>query len=133
LATGEAPDGAYPFDLAEDRAGDEATLLVDPRPLIRAVAEDAERGVDAARIARRFHTTLVEIIAAVCDRLRQATGLGVVVLSGGVFLNALLSAEVSARLESAGFRVYRHLLVPPNDGGLSLGQLAVAAALDPTN
>jgi hydrogenase maturation protein HypF len=51
----------------------------------------------------------------------------VVALSGGVFLNALLTSEVSARLGRDGFRVYRHRLVPPNDGGLSLGQLAVAA------
>ena len=48
-------------------------------------------------------------------------------LSGGVFLNALLTSEACARLRGDGFRVYRHRLVPPNDGGLSLGQLAVAA------
>jgi hydrogenase maturation protein HypF len=79
-------------------------------------------------IARRFHSTLVEMIAAVCGQLRQASGLGAVVLSGGVFLNALLTSEVSARLGGEGFRVYRHRLVPPNDGGLSLGQLTIAAA-----
>ena len=78
-------------------------------------------------IARRFHSTLVEIVAQVCRRLRQQTGLEVVVLSGGVFQNALLTTEVIARLERDGFRVYRHRRVPPGDGGLSLGQLAVAA------
>jgi hydrogenase maturation protein HypF len=124
LATDVPPDGTYPFELAEA----EAALVVDPRPLVRAVAEEANRGTDAGRIARRFHSTMVEVIAAVCDRQRQATGLDAVVLSGGVFLNALLTAEVDARLRGAGFRVYRHRLVPPNDGGLSLGQLAVAAA-----
>jgi hydrogenase maturation protein HypF len=51
-----------------------------------------------------------------------------VVLSGGVFMNALLSSEANTRLQNDGFRVYRHRLVPPNDGGLSLGQLAIAAA-----
>jgi hydrogenase maturation protein HypF len=51
-----------------------------------------------------------------------------VVLSGDVFLNALLTTEAVARLEGEGFRVYRHRQVPPNDGGLCLGQLAVAAA-----
>ncbi len=50
------------------------------------------------------------------------------VLSGGVFLNALLTSEVCTRLQRDGFRVYRHRLVPPNDGGLSLGQVAIAAA-----
>ncbi len=49
-------------------------------------------------------------------------------LSGGVFMNALLTTEVLSRLKADGFRVYRHRRVPPNDGGISLGQLAVAAA-----
>jgi hydrogenase maturation protein HypF len=122
LATGVAADGVYPFDLEGE------VLRIDTRPLIRAVAEDVRRGTEPARIARRFHSTGVEIIAQVCGRLRAATGLGAVVLSGGVFMNALLTAEVEARLSGDGFRVYRHRLVPPNDGGLSLGQLAIAAA-----
>ena len=71
---------------------------------------------------------MVELIVAVCDRVRNATGLGVVVLTGGVFMNVLLTRESSDRLRRAGFRVYCHRLVPPNDGGLCLGQLAIAAA-----
>jgi len=66
--------------------------------------------------------------SAVCTRIREETGVAVAVLSGGVFLNALLTAEVLARLAGDGFRVYRHRLVPPNDAGLSLGQAAIAAA-----
>jgi hydrogenase maturation protein HypF len=126
LAMSIAEDGAYPFELVE--AGQDAPLIVDTRPLIRAVAEDVRRGLDAAKIARRFHTTMVEAIVTVVDRLRRATGLEVVVLSGGVFMNVLLTTELSARLEGRGFGVYRHRVVPPNDGGLSLGQLAIAAA-----
>jgi hydrogenase maturation protein HypF len=128
LATEAAPDGVYPFDLDCVSENEETPLVVDTRPLIEAVADEANKGVDAALIARRFHTTVVEMIVAVCRRLRQSTGLAAVVLSGGVFLNALLTQEASARLAEEGFRVYRHRLVPPNDGGLSLGQLAVAAA-----
>jgi hydrogenase maturation protein HypF len=129
-ATGLPPDGAYPFDL-EAHAADpvDVVLVIDTRPLIRAVAQDAERSVASAVIGRRFHSTMVEVIAVVCDRLRRATGLDAVVLSGGVFLNALLTAETSARLSGDGFRVYRHRRVPPSDGGLSLGQLAVAAMM----
>jgi hydrogenase maturation protein HypF len=129
LATGAAPEEGYPFEVVEAPAGNpsEATLIVDTRPLIRAVAADASRPTEAVRIARRFHSTVVEIIAAVCDRIRATTDIGTVVLSGGVFLNALLTSEVSARLAGEGFQVYRHRLVPPNDGGLSLGQLAIAA------
>jgi hydrogenase maturation protein HypF len=121
LASEVAPDGIYPFEL--DRT-DDGRLVVDTRPLIRAIAAD---GAPAARIARRFHSTVVEIIATVCRRLRESTGLTAVVLSGGVFLNAILTREVMARLGGDSFRVYRHRLVPPNDGGLSLGQLAIAA------
>ena len=72
---------------------------------------------------------MVELIASVCDHIRRSMQLDAVVLSGGVFMNALLSSEANTRLTGDGFRVYRHRLVPPNDGGLSLGQLAVAAAL----
>jgi hydrogenase maturation protein HypF len=130
LATDVAPDRAYPFDLMDETEGDppEKILIVDTRPLINAVAADAGRKVAAPLIARRFHSTMADLLAAVCARLRQQTGLGVVALSGGVFMNALLTSEVTARLVEAGFRVYRQRLVPPNDGGLSLGQLAIAAA-----
>jgi hydrogenase maturation protein HypF len=124
LATDAPVDGSYAFDLVEAKEA----LEIDPRPLIRAVADDAAGGTTPPAIARRFHSTLVEIIAAVGDRLRQTTDIQAVVLSGGVFLNALLTSEVCARLASNGFRVYRHQRVPPNDGGLCLGQLAVAAA-----
>jgi hydrogenase maturation protein HypF len=129
LAADVTTDGAYSFDLVETVEGGapEAALVVDTRPIIWDVARDVGRGTDARLIARRFHSTLVEVIAAVCDRLRRATGLEAVVLSGGVFMNALLAHEAGGRLRRAGFRVYCHRLAPPNDGGLSLGQLAVAA------
>jgi hydrogenase maturation protein HypF len=130
LASGVLPDGSYEFaiDLPPSGRAPEAPLVVDTRPLIRAVAKEAADGVSAAGIARRFHSTLVEIIAEVCGRLRGSTGVGDVVLSGGVFLNATLTVEAVARLSGEGFRVHRHRLVPPGDGGLSLGQVAVAAA-----
>jgi len=122
-------DGVYPFEILDPRPT-EAPLQVDTRPLIGAVAADVSHGRGAAIIGRRFHSTLVEIVTQVCSRLREQTGLTAVVLSGGVFQNALLATEVIPRLESDGFRVYRHRRVPPGDGGLSLGQLAIAAASD---
>jgi hydrogenase maturation protein HypF len=79
-------------------------------------------------VARRFHSTLAEIVRAVCDTIRQRTRLSDVVLSGGVFLNGVLTAAVENRLAGDRFQVYRHRVVSPGDGGLSLGQLAVAAA-----
>lgn len=130
LATSVAPDGAYPFAIEECRGERTAqsTLVLDLRPMIVEIAEGVGRALDSRAIARRFHSTMAEAILAVCGRIRAETGLEAVVLSGGVFLNALLTAEAAARLESQGFRVYRHRQVPPNDGGLCLGQLAIAAA-----
>jgi hydrogenase maturation protein HypF len=127
LAAETPADGIYPFEIAAGLEGQHPELVVDTRPLVRAVASDADAGTEAPVIARRFHTTVAEVIAAVCGRVRADTGLGAVVLSGGVFLNAVLTTEVCARLRRDGFRAYRHRLVPPGDGGLSLGQLAVAA------
>jgi hydrogenase maturation protein HypF len=126
LATGLAPDGGYPIELFEE--GDR--LVIDTRPLIAAAAADARAGAGAARIGRRFHSTVVEMIATVCGRLRRRTGLDAVALSGGVFVNAILAREAAVRLERDGFRVLRHRVVPPNDGGLCLGQLAAVCALD---
>lgn len=120
-------DYAYPIDMLQTAAED--GLVVDTRPLIRAVARDATHGIEPALIARRFHTTMVDLIAMVCGRIRQESGLDTVVLSGGVFMNVLLLQEVRDRLGRDGFRVYSHRLAPPNDGGLSLGQLAIAAAV----
>jgi hydrogenase maturation protein HypF len=130
LATDAAPEVAYEWDITESGNGldNEGALVIDTRSIIRGVVADAMRLTPPAQIARRFHTTMAELIARVCERLRQATGLCAVVLSGGVFMNALLTREATRRLTDVGFRVYRHQRVPPNDGGLSLGQLAIAAA-----
>lgn len=117
-------DGGYGFELC----GAGERIEVDTRPFVRGVAGDAARGVPAAIIAGRFHAGLAEAVAAVCTHLRKSSGYETVALSGGVFLNRRLTREVAARLTSGGFRVLRHHRVPPNDGGLSLGQLAVAAA-----
>src|SRR5262249_53428552 len=124
LATDLPADGTYPFEVDATDGG----AAIDCRPLIREVAKDSDGGWSAAFIGRSFHSAVVDLIAKVCERLRTLTDLDAVVLSGGVFLNALLTRETTTRLRDMDFRVYRHRLVPPNDGGLSLGQLAVAAA-----
>jgi hydrogenase maturation protein HypF len=102
-------------------------LQVDARPLIRAVARDVCDGVPPATIAARFHATLGRMICETCIRLRDDSGINKVVLSGGVFMNTLLAEAVEADLQSRGFFTFRHHRVPANDGGISLGQLAVAA------
>ncbi|MCW2693782.1 MAG: carbamoyltransferase HypF [Mycobacterium sp.] len=116
--------GGYPLPIG---AGTPA--LLDAGALVRAVVEDLRRGTPAPVIAARFHTALADAVLAICDRLRAAHGLATVALSGGVFQNALLLCRCLDRLEGAGFTVLTHRQVPPNDGGLSLGQAAVAAAV----
>jgi hydrogenase maturation protein HypF len=131
LATRTPAGRAYPFGLVEPGGGGPGgdPLVVDTRPLVRAAAVDVERHVAPEVIARRFHSAVVEMISVVCDRLRTLHDVGAVVLSGGVFLNTLLASEAAAALRLRGFHVHTHRLVPPGDGGLSLGQLAIAAAL----
>jgi hydrogenase maturation protein HypF len=98
--------------------------------LVRAAATDLRAGVPVPVIAARFHAGVVHAIAGACERARTATGLTTVALSGGVFQNALLVERVVARLEADGFHVLTHVRVPPNDGGISFGQAAVAGARD---
>lgn len=121
--------GTYPWAITERAEPSGATCReIDVRPMIAAIAADLRHGATSASIGSRFHATLAAIVAGVCGAIRDETGLGKVVLSGGVFMNVLLLRETTARLAAGGFRVYCHRRVPPNDGGLSLGQLAIAAA-----
>jgi hydrogenase maturation protein HypF len=96
--------------------------------MIRAIVDDIQQGVPIPRIAGRFHRSIAELLAMACVRVREQTRLNVVALSGGVFQNRLLLERLVTRLEEMNFQVYTNRRVPPNDGGLSLGQAAVAAA-----
>ena len=122
LAAPEA-DLVYPTVL---RDGDDGIVVQTP-DVIRGVVEDLLRQVPASLIATRFHATLADVLARVCLRVRGRTGLDAVALSGGVFQNAWLLQAATSRLETDGFQVYTHHQVPTNDGGLALGQAAVAA------
>ena len=88
------------------------------------------RGVDVPVIAARFHAGLAGLLARAAADACATTGLDTVALSGGVFQNVLLLRLLVAELETAGLRVLTHSRVPPNDAGVSLGQVAVAAARD---
>jgi hydrogenase maturation protein HypF len=96
--------------------------------LVRCVVEDLLAGVDVGRIAARFHNGLSRAVVDAVAVLRERTGLGTVALSGGVFQNVVLLERVVAGLQRSGMRVLVHARVPPNDGGISLGQAAVAGA-----
>jgi hydrogenase maturation protein HypF len=98
--------------------------LIDWQNTIEQLLTDIPTG-NPGLIARKFHNTLSGMIVAIAER----AGEPVVVLSGGCFQNALLAEQASGQLKSAGFRVYCHERIPPNDGGLSLGQLYAAKYL----
>ena len=97
--------------------------VVDWRPMVSAIVEDLLIGSSAESVAARFHAGIVDGMLCVA---REA-GLQRVVLTGGCFQNVYLLRLAQHRLAEAGFTVYSHCLVPPNDGGLSLGQAVVAA------
>jgi hydrogenase maturation protein HypF len=108
---------------------DAPVARVDVGTLMRAVTDDVVRGTAAPVVAGRFHNALADVVLTVCRRLRDQRSLPTVALSGGVFQNALLVTRCLDLLETDGFTVLTHRHVPPNDGGISLGQAAVAAAL----
>jgi hydrogenase maturation protein HypF len=98
--------------------------------LVRAAVEDLAAGARPEAVAARFHNGVAAAVVAGCSLAREATGLGTVALSGGVFQNLLLLERTVAGLKARGFRVLVHGRVPPNDGGISLGQAAIAGATD---
>ncbi|GHO42594.1 carbamoyltransferase [Ktedonospora formicarum] len=123
-ATTEATCKPYPFAISKG-----TPALLDVKPTIRALVHDLGSGAPCEQIAARFHATIAELMATACAMVRERTGLERVALSGGVFQNRLLLELMLVRLEKQGFQVYTNRQVPPNDGGLSLGQIAIAAAI----
>ncbi len=104
-------------------------IKVLPGPIIRGIVKDIDKGLHISEISGKFHFTLVQLYSDLCDSIRKETGLKRVVLSGGVFQNSLLLTGLSETLEKKDFKVFTHRLVPANDGGISLGQAVIAAAL----
>jgi hydrogenase maturation protein HypF len=116
-------DMTYAARLVE---GDDG-LVVRTTDIVRGVVDDLLCEVPVSKISARFHATLAEVMAQTCDRIRARSGVTAVALSGGVFQNAWLLEAAVTTLEAHGFEVYSHRQAPPNDGGLALGQAAVAA------
>ncbi len=95
---------------------------IDWRAVISEIANDLKRGVWVADVAKKFHNAVSTLILELSLLLRDKTGINSVVLTGGVFQNRLLTETTGKLLEKNGFEVLTHQLVPPNDGGISLGQ-----------
>ena len=118
VAVGHVGNAPYDFDVE----GVDGLQVVRVAALFDALLADIERGTPVSEVALRFHATVARMIVAVCARIRAATGVATVALSGGVFQNRLLLQLAVPLLERGGFDVLLHRQVPCNDGGVSLGQ-----------
>jgi hydrogenase maturation protein HypF len=116
------PD-AYPFRVVAGPPGGAAWIL-DWEPLVEALLAESSRGEEVSHMAARFHNTLVEMIVETA----RLSGETKVILTGGCFQNGVLTARAVLRLREEGFTPLRHRAVPPNDGGVAVGQIVVAAA-----
>jgi hydrogenase maturation protein HypF len=117
-------EGGYPFGVGAV----EGVEVIDPAPMWAAVLDDLAVGADPALIAARFHRGFADVLAELAGRLCLDLGLRTVALSGGVFQNRTLLEALSGDLREGGLSVLGHRRVPTNDGGISLGQAAVASA-----
>jgi hydrogenase maturation protein HypF len=121
IATGRSAT-PYPFGIVASKEADHPTII-DWEPMISALLLDVGARTPVPQCAARFHQTLASIIVGVAKHV----GLEKVALTGGCFQNALLTELTVRDLQAHGFRPYWHQRVPPNDGGISLGQIAAAA------
>lgn len=124
-------DRGYRFALhansGDGADGGDGALCADPGPVLAAAVADLRAGADTGRVSARFHAAVVDLVRRLCALARERHGLTEVALTGGVFANAVLLSGCARGLAADGFAVLRHHRVPPNDGGLALGQLMVAA------
>ncbi len=127
----ENTEESYPFSIAEQttiESGPQETqqaMIIDWEPMLSAILQDLRRSIPMARISAKFHNALAEIIIAVAKRSSEQR----VVLTGGCFQNKFLLERTVLRLEAEGFKPYWHQRVPPNDGGIALGQIIAASRL----
>ena len=111
---------------AESNKPEQVKAVLNTGTLVKAIAEARIAGEDTEKLAYFFHWILAEEIIAACQKARKESGRGTAALSGGVFQNQLLLKMVDEGLQKEGFKVLKHSLVPPNDGGIALGQAVYA-------
>jgi len=111
-------EAQYPFEIWRDE--------IDFRPTIEAIVRDVVAARPASYISAAFHNTVASAVLEVCQRVRTEEGISRVCLSGGTFQNEYLLGRSVKQLRSKGFEVFLHARVPPNDGGIALGQAMIA-------
>jgi len=124
MFAGEKTSDVYEYEWT---SGDRHEVL--PKPIISGIVHDMETGVALSRISAKFHMTIIRMFSTLCEHIRTETGLNRVALSGGVFQNSIILTGLSRVLKEQNFQVFTHHLVPTNDGGISLGQAVIAAAV----
>ena len=122
------PIEAYQFEMDEEAAGGQSLFVLDPRPIFGGICRDIAGGAEVEQVAARFHATFAAMLVAVARAVADNTGLEVVALSGGSFQNRLLIEQTVEGLRRAGLEPVWHRDLSPNDSGLCVGQVAVAAA-----
>ena len=123
MAADASVERAYPFIISDGEP-----WKIDMRPMIERVVEDVRNSVTSGEIAAAFHNTVASAIVEVCRRIRARDNLQRVCLSGGTFQNTFLLQRAVAGLRNSGFEIFLHAQVPPNDGGIALGQAVIANA-----
>lgn len=103
-------------------------FIIDPQEIFIEIIKDLKEGIDKKIMAAKFHNTVAEFTLNLCGKIRKNSGINKIALSGGVFQNKYLTEKVVSLLEDKGFKVYTQRKVPPNDGGISLGQAVVAGS-----
>ena len=123
-AEGVAAEAVYPISFVQGCKTETGVtpVLLDWAPMIEAILADVQRGVPVGEISAKFHNALAEVIVGVARRIGERR----VVLSGGCFQNRNLTERAVTRLRAEGFQPYWHQRVPPNDGGIALGQIVAA-------
>ncbi|MEN8224234.1 MAG: carbamoyltransferase HypF [Bacteroidota bacterium] len=112
-------EGSYPFEISAS---------IDTRQIIKGVCDDIKSGVTASLIATKFHNSVINIIFAAVEKIAVGSGVRKVVMSGGSFQNKYILEAAEKGLIERGFKVFSPINIPANDGGIALGQLAIAAA-----
>ncbi|HEX4311030.1 MAG TPA: carbamoyltransferase HypF [Acidobacteriaceae bacterium] len=124
VASQDSSTDAYDFSVNGN-----SPMEIDLRPMIHQILAGVEARESQNRLAARFHATLVAVVGEVCRRMRAELQLNRVCLSGGCFQNGILLEGCIGLLRNEGFEVFTHREVPANDGGISLGQAAIACEM----
>jgi hydrogenase maturation protein HypF len=119
FAVDPAVADSYPFTIGATKP-----FIIDWAPSLRAIVKDRSQNISAGVIAARFHNMLADVILAIAQRCNQSK----VILSGGCFQNRYLTERIIAQLQAARFQPCWHQRIPPNDGGISLGQVWLATS-----